>query len=285
MHKRRVIISAVTGTLALLAVLAVAGIVWYKRTYPYGISHCCITLLSMALRMYAEDHGDRFPAGGASPEASLSLLYKTGGIDAAMLRGMTIPEATARRMLESGKPLTAETCGWHYVPGLTKADDTRLALLWCKQPLGHNGQRTKGGGRQVVFVDGYTRWITGAEWPTFLEEQERLLRQRSPQAKGWGGEPLVRAAIELPDGTRIQAVEGSYTLWEEESQPDSSESGSSSGGRLTVSDLTWYRAPLKDGILTRTLVFSNLMSDPVSVTFAGGVPDRTNVVFKMGPSP
>ena len=130
--------------------------------------------MNLALRQYAEEHGGRYPAGESSPEASLSLLYKSDQIDPYTLRGMIVPEETTRRILESGRLLSAESCGWHYVPGLTQADDSQLALLWCKEALGHNGQRTKDGGRQVVFVDSDVRWVSGAKWASFLEEQKQL---------------------------------------------------------------------------------------------------------------
>ena len=145
--------------------------------------------------------------------------------------------------------------------------------------LGHNGQRTKDGGRQVVFAGGDVRWVSGVEWASFLEEQDQLLHRRSERAQA--GEPLVTAAIELPDATRIEGVEGHYSIRERSQGHDSSGSGSSSGSGLTASTLRWHWAPLQDGAVTRTLAFSNLISAPVTVRFSNGVPDVTNVVFKM----
>jgi len=60
---------------------------------------------------------------------------------------MTIPEEATRSILQGGGLLSPEGCGWHYVDGLTEADDRGLALLWCKEPLGHNGNRTRPGGQ------------------------------------------------------------------------------------------------------------------------------------------
>jgi hypothetical protein len=141
------------GRLSLLVVLVAIGIlvasamVYYRVTFPYGHSHCCIIGMSFALEQYAEENGGTYPAGEASPEASLTLLYRSNYIDPDTLRGMTVPEQTVRRILQGGGLLGPESCGWQYVPGLTRADDLGLALLWCKSPLGHNGQRTKNGGR------------------------------------------------------------------------------------------------------------------------------------------
>jgi len=180
MRKHRAIIVTI---LIFLAVLAAAALTYYKRKFPYGYSHCCIISMQLALWSYAEDHGGRFPAGESSPEASLSLLYRTEYIrDPDILRGMTVPEETARRILERGGLLGPDNCGWHYVEGLTQADDERIALLWPKVALGHNGQRTKDNGRQVIVVGGGGEWIPGDKWAPFLKEQKQLLAARNTKA-------------------------------------------------------------------------------------------------------
>jgi hypothetical protein len=38
---------------------------------------------------------------------------------------------------------------------------------------------------------------------------------------------------------------------------------------------------MEDGSFTRTLSFDQFVSDPATVTFKNGIPDRTNVVFQM----
>jgi hypothetical protein len=275
MSKQRIIILVIVTA---VAILLGSAMVYYRATFPYGESHCCIIAMSFALEKYAEEDGGRYPAGEASSEASLSLLYKSNYIDPYTLRGMTVPEKTTRRILEGGGLLGPESCGWQYVPGLTFADDPGLALLWCKSALGHNGQRTKDGGRQVVFIGSGIDWIPGDKWPAFLQEQKELLKHRS--AKAVGGVPLLTGVIELPDGTRIDRFDGSCTLKEQSKGPNSSSSGTSSGG-FNRSQLVWYHAPLQDGYVTRTLSFSNLISDPVTITFTNGVPDVTNFVFRM----
>jgi hypothetical protein len=143
--------------------------------------------------------------------------------------------------------------------------------------LGHNGERTKNGGREVIFVSGGINWISGKKWPAFLEEQKRLLAQRSERAKA--GLPLVQALIELPNGVRLESLDCPYTMTNR-SEADPGE-GTASGGRLRRSELSWYDAPLQEGSLTRILSFSNLVSEPVAVKFTNGIPDQTNVIFKM----
>lgn len=271
MKRRRGII------LVLVMIVIVAGIlVGYQRAmYPYGQSHCCILGMMFALEGYAR----KYPAGRESPEADLSLLFKSQNVDANTLRGMTVSEKVVQQILDRGDLLGPESCGWQYVSGLTRADDPRLALLWCKEALNHNGRRSKDGGREVVFIGADKKWISGDRWPAFLKEQEDLMRHRS--RREIDGEPLVTGLVELPDGSRIDHVDASYTMTRESKGPDSSGSGRSSGSGLSSSELIWYRAPLLNGQVTRTLSFSNLVSDPVTVTFERGVPDNTKVVFKM----
>ena len=275
MKKRFRIVAIVFG---IIAGLVIAGGAYYKSKFPYGHSHCCIIGVEGALEQYAMENAGRYPTGESSPEASLSLLCRSNYLDAYTIRGMTVPENTVRRILDGGGLLGPDTCGWHYTDGLTRADDTRIALLYCKQDLGHNGDRTKDGGRQVVFVGGGIEWVSGAKWPSFLQGQRELLSKRSDRAKS--GSPLVAASIEMPDGQQIESVED-YQMQETSAGPNSSGSGTSSGNGLSRDSLVWFHPPLDNGSVTRTLSFSNLASEPVTVIFVGGIPDKTNVVFKM----
>ena len=167
---------------ATLLVLGSGGWLYYKWKYPYGWSHCCDKQLIFALDRYAEDHGGAYPAGGSSPEASLSLLYPKYA-DANLLRGKTVPLATVQSLLDAGQQLGPETCGWHYVEGLRSDDDPGLALVWDKLGLGHNGERNESGGRTVLFVRMNLRYISGSEWSDFLAEQERLHAARRQNPK------------------------------------------------------------------------------------------------------
>jgi len=92
--------------------------------------------------------------------------------------------------------------------------------------------------------------------------------------------PLVTAVVELPDGTQLNGIEGYCTTRQEiETKGRDSSGHSTSSG--TGCELLWYRAPIQDGTVTRTLSFSNFVSGPVTITFKNGTPDVTNFVFKM----
>ena len=287
---RRYFVVVIAG-FSVIALLAAVGFSYYRWKYPYGLSHCCIKGMWIALYSYAEDHDGRFPAGESSPEASLSLLYsEKNAADGwnyigagSELRGMTVSEDTVLGILEEGKLLGPDTCGWHYVEGLTLADDPRLALLWPKVALGHNGRRMRDGGREVLLLAGHIEYIPGDKWEAFLEEQKQLLAERDERAKA-GKAVLVSAVIELPDGSPVEKVESFYTL--KQHYTGSGSSAAYGGGTYTASGLSCkqlnlYRPRIANGSLTRVLSFGGLVSDPVTVTFVGGVPDKTNVVFKM----
>jgi hypothetical protein len=146
----------------------------WQFPYGYNFSPRPDQELWSALLEYALDHGGNFPAGEATPEASLSLLYPKYA-DANLLRGQSVPLAVVQAILDQGERLGPDTCGWHYVEGLRWDDDPRLALFWDKAGLDYSGRRRPYGGHWVVFVTGVPESINGARWETFLEEQKELL--------------------------------------------------------------------------------------------------------------
>ncbi|MDB4637304.1 hypothetical protein OAF24_00210 [bacterium] len=152
--------------LAILAVIIGLARYRYHQIYPYGWSHFCETQLSFALRDYADRHGGKFPRGGSSPEASLGLLYPHDA-NAYLLSGKRAPPEQTEKVLVSGGTLTPETCGWHYVEGLTIDDNPELALFWCKEPLGHNGELSEG---HIVWeINAIKEFIPLDEWDQFLK--------------------------------------------------------------------------------------------------------------------
>jgi len=168
-------VGAATFVLVLVVVSAFGLRQWHAYQYPFGWSHCCDKALGIALISYAIDHGRKFPSGGATPEASLSLLFPKYDVDANVLRGKTVPLDVVQRLLEAGQPLTPDTCGWHYVDGLVMSDrfSSYIAILWDKVGLDHNGGRLPHGGHTVLFMDGGSRVIRVSDWDRFLSEQQK----------------------------------------------------------------------------------------------------------------
>lgn len=260
-----------------IALAAIGGSVvgYWKWKYPYGWSHCCITVMGLSLRTYAMDHGGRFPTGGETPEASLSLLYSNYE-NAHTLRGKAVPLEVAQAALARNGKLGPDSCGWHYVEGLTEADDPEIAILWDKSSLDHNGGRVRGGGHEVAFVDGSSRYVSGARWPEFLKRQEQLLAQRDERAKQ--ALPALTARICFPDGKEVSDYEGAYTLY----ISSESQSGTESSIRT---ELRWMRFQQPDGPCTLTLELPDkrLRSKPVQVQVSSRRVTPDAIVFEMEP--
>lgn len=166
--------------LALLILLLVVGgtWVWLRTTYPYGINHCCAAGIGLALRTHAENSDGWFPKGKSSPEASLSQLCDDYDGYLYWIRGKNVKFKVAEAVWQEQGELSPETCGWHYVEGLRDTDDHEIAIAWDKAwGLGHNGQRIRGFGREVILVDGSHRGILNKDWPKFaLEQREKLAK-------------------------------------------------------------------------------------------------------------
>ncbi|HTL55307.1 MAG TPA: C39 family peptidase [Candidatus Limnocylindrales bacterium] len=197
---RRSIATIVTAVIVIWAI-SLTGLRW---RYPHGRSHCCIKLVRLALDAYADRHTGHFPSGQSSPEASLGLLYREGLLDAETLCGKSVPPEITREVLASDLLLSSESCGWHYVERLSRSDDKRLAVLWDKVGLGHNGQRTLRGSREVLMVDGTIKWVVAKEWAAFLSRQDELFKNR-----GISESNHMASAVEQPQSREKQAAPAS----------------------------------------------------------------------------
>jgi len=261
-------------------VFGLLGLYGYRRyIYPYGPTHRCTRLMWFMLTDYASAHEGRFPRGELTPEASLSLLYREGVLDAATLAGRAKSVEVAKRILESGELLGPDTCDWHYVEGLTWDDNWQLAILWDKSSLGHTGHRLHGG-HEIVRLYGVTEIVPADKWDAFLAEQAKLHAARSVFAKE--GRPLLTAKIEMPDGTVIdhpgQSVDLSY---ESRAQNGSMTGSSSSGTHSYLSRLCWYYPHIENGTTDYRLSFSGLRSEPVTVKWRNAVPEKDTILFRM----
>lgn len=265
-----------TRLVILLAGVVLIGWALHRYYFPYGQSHCCILGVGTALHAYAEDHGGHFPFGGKNPEASLSLLY-SNYLDAYTLRGKTVPLKTVQEALAQDGKLGPESCGWHYVEGLTEADDPGIAIVWDKVGLGHNGERLKRGGHEVIFVDGDRRFISAVEWTTFLERQKTLLAKRDIQAIK--SIPALVATIHLPTGQMLDHYDGPYVLNSTETDEYGAGHGTQSG---SGPQLRWYRF-VPDGHITWILILTKerLRSKPISFDVKDGRATPTSIIFEM----
>jgi len=213
----------------------------------------------------------------------LSLLYRGEfGMDGWILCGKTKSPEVAQEILERGELLGPDTCDWHYVEGLTLYDDYRLALVWDKVGLGHNGQRLPHGGHSVCRRDGSEEVVPESEWQQFLDEQGRLMATRTDKAKK--GRPVLTAKVRLPSGEIVDQYFTSYTLHESyTSASGNGGSGDRSGPRLDASDLRWRR--LNDASYTFVLSLGYWKSKPVEVRVSQGIAVPDAIIFEMQKDP
>ena len=181
---RRRILGCSGIVLTVLAALVGAMYGWYRYTFPYGWSHCCLKGLGLSLLDYAQAHDGHFPAGGGCPEASLSLLYQWDhDREGHILCGKTKSPEVANEILRRGDLLGPDTCDWHYVEGLTLCDDhtacPRLGQGWPGPQRREVAKRRSFGVAELYSEE----VIPESKWPQFLEEQERLMAARTEAAK------------------------------------------------------------------------------------------------------
>jgi hypothetical protein len=279
--------------IVLLAVLALGGgaiSVYWRNQYPYGWSHCCDLCLGGLLIAYADEHDGHFPAGEKTPEASLSLLYLVypKQATAELLRGKTVPVEVVQAILDRGERLGPDSCGWHYVEGLTLADNPKLALFWDKAGLGHNGERLREGGHRVIMLNGMPRYVSAAEWPEFMKEQQALLAERVHGPRK--GDLMLSAKVRLPSGDIVDHLDASFILSATMAGPPGSMIVSStrefSGATLRRRDLRWTAfdsTPLGEGRVTLVLESrqKKWRSKPVTVEIKDGVATPSSIIFEM----
>ncbi len=185
----------------LVAALVIGGTwVWFRMTYPYGVSHCCLKGIGIELYGYAHERDGWFPHGKSSAEGSLSILCENSDPNLEWVRGKNILPEIAQAAWKKDRQLGPSSCGWHYVEGLNEKDDSEIAIVWDKAwGLGHNGQRIRGFAHEVAFVDGTTKGIALKEWPKFaMEQREKLAKVIASRTNG---APPIRWSDEDTLGT------------------------------------------------------------------------------------
>ena len=237
----------------------------------------------------AEANSGVYPHGEVTPEASLSLLSRRelsfaenphSAVE--LLRGKTVPAEAVRAKLAAGQLLDPDTCGWHYVEGLTRRDNPELAIVWDKVGLGHNGERLGGALHEVLFVGRtlavyYDRPVAGVR----CRAKPSSLKTRSAAAKT--ARPDLTAKIKLPDGKLVGHFDEAWTL--SMNSVDGDESHRHSGLAVTPASLRWYDLHSSRNDSRRELIFrlslGKMRSQPVEVRVGpdGATPDA--IIFEM----
>ena len=167
----------------LIAVIALASL-YYYRTHPLVFNESffqhahCIKGAGGLLRMYAEDHGGRYPYSTNGYGDALVMI--NGGWDEVLI-GPGYDTNVFDRVRRTGKPAPDSEFGRVYVQGLSETNNPEIAILFDKLP-------TPGGdhchlwsrffapmSREVLTVDCDHLIIREAKWPAFSQHQIELL--------------------------------------------------------------------------------------------------------------
>ncbi|MBI3877778.1 MAG: hypothetical protein HY300_17765 [Verrucomicrobia bacterium] len=177
--KRRLKIAS--GVLAMLVVARL----WLGKTYPLAFipTHAhCMKQLGLALRVYANDNRDSYPAHSGGYGDALLLLRK--GTDCAGWSGpLTGPGYNAKvfdEALRTGGHVPESECGRVYVQGLKETSNPAIAIAWDK--LANPGDHRHGPSRlyaplmrEVCLVDGSMQMISESKWSEFSKQRIELL--------------------------------------------------------------------------------------------------------------
>lgn len=150
---------------------------YYRYQFPYGKTHRCSKVLAGMLDQYATDNGGRYPHADRDHQLGLEKVLEVSRDQLSLVVGKAGNLADAERFYEKNGYLLDEHSSWHYVSGLTTADEGQ-ALAWDKVPLGHNGMRISYNPREVIMVGGWIEQINENRWDDFLKKQKQLARER-----------------------------------------------------------------------------------------------------------
>ena len=160
----------------------------------------CIVGGGMELRIYANEHGGRFPYHTNGYGDALVLV--TGVWDEA-LTGPGYNANVFKRVRATGKNAHESEFGRVYVQGLANTNDPKIALLFDKLPT-PGGDHCRGLrriwtplAREVFTISGGKELIWERDWPAFAKKQiEMLVAAGVPrqQAEGYYSERPDKAA-------------------------------------------------------------------------------------------
>ena len=163
----------VVGALVLLCILLTAcGYVGIRFFYPFGRRACALQCMYLVLQNYAKDHEGAFP-DGADGFVALQSLYPDY-VDGRELAGISGDPEKVQQVLSQQKSLNGVT-SWRFIPGLSRDDDSRLAILWEAQSgINADGRRNFNGSRAVLLVGGSITNVAKSSWDGFMNEQASI---------------------------------------------------------------------------------------------------------------
>ena len=178
-------ISKLKAATLVLAVLLGAA-VWYVQANPRIFNESflwhahCIPQAGGALRVYASDHGGRFPVHTNGYGDALLLLADDNSFFFECLTGPGFSGDVFRKAKTTGANVNEAECGRIYIQGLKIDSNPDIVLLFDKLPTPGDhchffSRLTRPFGREVLFIAGHHQFIRNPDWPAFATNQIKLL--------------------------------------------------------------------------------------------------------------
>jgi prepilin-type processing-associated H-X9-DG protein len=136
-----------------------------RRSSPHGPWMACssnLRMIGLAIRRYAQDHGEAFPP-------DFGALYPDY-IDNPKLFSCRAKPSEWQRIQKTGEA-RPEWTSYVYVAGITDSDDTACVLAFDRP--GNHGED----GLNVLFLDTHVEWCTFEEFEQHLAKTRALGRQ------------------------------------------------------------------------------------------------------------
>jgi hypothetical protein len=185
----------VMSVLLTLIGLAVGGCIVYGR----NVHQHCMKGAALGLRMYASEHGGKFPFHTNGFGDALLLFAKEEPLGFKLVTGPGDDGELFKRALTNPINIPEEQCSRIYVQGLSESNNPSIVLLFDRHATRGGDHRRSPFAkyvREVGFLDGAMQVIRRENWPEFAAKQiELLVAAGFPQniAEGYYSDTLPKA--------------------------------------------------------------------------------------------
>jgi hypothetical protein len=170
------------AALTVLALLMAGGLVGFMALSMRYTHQHCMKGATLGLRIYANDHGGKFPYHTNGFGDAL-LLFATGTNEYATIALITGPGddgETYKAAMKNHTDVPEAKCSRVYVQGLSETNHPVIAIIFDRRSVrggDHFRSPFRDYVREVGLLDGSMQVISDRRWPEFSRNQIELLVQ------------------------------------------------------------------------------------------------------------
>jgi hypothetical protein len=146
----------------------------------------CFSHIGMALRTYAMEYEDHFPAGKEPPLESLNIIFGNGEQDV-FAANMASHDKRAEflKYYQEHRKIPEHLSCYRYNEGLTESAPQDSILMYYYKPIkwAFRGRPTNEAGRAVMAIDGSVRFYPEAEFQKLQKATLSYLSERKARGK------------------------------------------------------------------------------------------------------